>query len=499
MIRGTGSLFLSGCFAIVVGTLMFRFWRLGERSFHAFRFTREAERWEEEEEIAVVRKHGSGIAVAGESGAFELSPWAMHIACVAIALLLAFLCMDQRTIELLRRFERNVTAATSSYCPEREVLKPSEDPNAPGCALIRRAYALGYAASLGDCEPKIIAQKRGVSICTLRQRDEPLMHYAWRLFDRFLVSAGAHASSAYADKLSREFDERIGRLDALESAELQILTTAPHASHHIFTNLPEPPHPAFGAETCADRYRWLSHRPGHGGQDEGTASRIFEHIFAQLLFESRYAPASGYCREYHVHWGSPNDVCKRLTADPEAVLDALGALPSIRAALERYRLGKKLEAIAVRQVPLEPSAFLSFDCYVEDDASPPERSSTPFSLDGVTLSAEQMRTKPAREGSRLYTDRYDAVAKLLVRGFHYGALLSEAGLERGDASGLERSLEQNDFLLTRLYGLESFDIYLEPGFLADRPDLLDVYPYQLHLRNYVATFRRQYELEKGRL
>jgi hypothetical protein len=42
-------------------------------------------------------------------------------------------------------------------------------------------------------------------------------------------------------------------------------------------------------------------------------------------------------------------------------------------------------------------------------------------------------------------------------------------------------------------------MYLEPGWLADRPDLLEVYPYQRHLSNYVQVFRRQYRRERGRL
>ena len=48
-------------------------------------------------------------------------------------------------------------------------------------------------------------------------------------------------------------------------------------------------------------------------------------------------------------------------------------------------------------------------------------------------------------------------------------------------------------------GLDSIDLYVEPGFLATRPDLLEVYPYQRHLKNYVQTFRRQYLQTRGRL
>ena len=53
--------------------------------------------------------------------------------------------------------------------------------------------------------------------------------------------------------------------------------------------------------------------------------------------------------------------------------------------------------------------------------------------------------------------------------------------------------------MTRLYGLDSLDIYLDAGWLAQRADLLEVYPYQRHLKNYVQVFRRQYRRERGRL
>src|SRR5262249_47174509 len=43
--RGWGTLFVAGCFAAVVGTLIFRFWRLGERSQHYFRWSSEPTPW----------------------------------------------------------------------------------------------------------------------------------------------------------------------------------------------------------------------------------------------------------------------------------------------------------------------------------------------------------------------------------------------------------------------------------------------------------------------
>src|SRR5262249_27004628 len=154
-----------------------------------------------------------------------------------------------------------------------------------------------------------------------------------------------HTGSAYSTKLWRDFVERFHRLEPLRRAEQQVLSSAPHASHHIFTNLSDPQDGAVREETCADRYRWLAHPPPPG--EKARESKVFERVVAQLLFESRYEPAAGYCREYHVHWGAPADACQRLAARPEATLANVEALKSVRAALERYGLGKQLESIAV--------------------------------------------------------------------------------------------------------------------------------------------------------
>lgn len=128
-----------------------------------------------------------------------------------------------------------------------------------------------------------------------------------------------------------------------------------------------------------------------------------------------------------------------------------------------------------------------------------ERWSAPVKLDGLELTAEELTVAPLASDAPLFVERYDEIATLLTRGFHYGALLSEAGLEGSGSEGLEPSFSKNDFEMSRLFGLEAVDIYLDPGWMAHRADLLEVYPYQLHLKNYVKVFRGQYRRERGRL
>jgi hypothetical protein len=500
LLREPDALFVAGLFGVLVGTLMFRFWRLHEKSATYFRFARDATLFENEGHFL-----GGGsarIAVGKNEGdAFDLKPPAQLCLCVGVALLVGLGSIDARAIELLARARKSVAQSSTSFCPELEnkPANPADDPNAPGCELVRRAYALGYAKDLGQCG---VNQTRAAAaaVCTLRQRDEPFVHYAWRLLERF----GAGASkvldpSAFASSKT-DFEARITRLDSIRSAQREVLSSAPHSSHHIWVNLPDPGGSGLTRASCEDRYRFLSHRPAPTDPSKA-ASQVFEHVLAQLLFESRYEPAAAYCREVQIHWGAGDDACKRLTEDPEKFLAESGVLPHVHAVLDRWRLGNELAALGKqrsnRQLP--PQAFVSFSCYVEKPQGSLKRASWPATIEGLDFTAEELTVRALDPNATLYVDRYEAVASLLIRGFHYGALLSEAGLDLAGGEGLEPSFSKSDFEMSRLFGLEAVDLYLSPSWLAHRPDLLEVYPYQLHLKNYVKVFRGQYRRERGRL
>ncbi|HEX4458822.1 MAG TPA: hypothetical protein VIA18_12685, partial [Polyangia bacterium] len=277
---------------------------------------------------------------------------------------------------------------------------------------------------------------------------------------------------------------RLDRAGERGRAELTMLATAPHASHQLWTNLLDPGDGAFRPSSC-DRYRSLPHRPAPTpAAKDGRASQVFEHVLGQLMFESRYQPAAASCREVHVHWGAALDTCKRLAAgDPRPLL----ASTDVATVLERERLAHA-----------QPSgAFVTFQCYFEGDTQ--ALTATPFDFAGHHFTVAELHVPPSPAGDTLFSDRYDAVARLLAPGFHYGALLSEAGLDAHAAGGMQAAFAGRDYLLTRLYGLDAVDIYLDPGFLTTRPDLLEVYPYERHLRNYVELFRRQYARLRGRL
>jgi hypothetical protein len=342
---------------------------------------------------------------------------------------------------------------------------------------MRRAFALGYVKSLGECAPKAQKAATTVAPCTRRQHDEPALHYAWRLLKSAWSKLSARTDSSYVKKVQEDFGTGVGRL---EHGEQSTLASAAHASHHLWTNLPDPGKHGIFDPKCTERYLKLPHRPAPTGDKR--ASQVLDHVLGQLLFEIRYEPAAGTCREFHVHWGAPLDTCKRLAANPEAVLSST----DVRNVIARDRAGRE---------PL--SRIVSFQCYFEGDTAAP--TSTPFTFAGQPFAVDEIHVPPSPPGATLFIDRYDALARLLVRGFHYGALLSDAGIDSASANGMQAAFGGHDYLLTRLYGLDSVDIYLDAGWLAGRPDLLEVYPYERHLRNYVQLFRRQYTRLRGRL
>lgn len=477
MAHGPRSLFLIGCFAAVVGPLMVSFWRLGEKSQHAFGWGKTASMWETEGTL--LGSESWGLTMAPNRGrTFELGARGQYLVTIGIALLVALSCIDARTVALLQRFVSSLGVSESSYCREQETLTKIDQANAPGCELMRRAVALGYAADLGPCAPREEIEKN-TAICQLRQRDEPWAHYGWRLLQRsvegFLAPRPASASTA-----------RLDRLETVAVAQKQILVTAPRASHHIWTNLPAPGKKRL--QSCTERYRSLAHRPAASLGATG----IFEHILGQLLFETRYEPSAGDCRELTIHWGAPADICTRLAANPAQVLVADGVLSDVRAVLEREGARKELHPTA----PL-PQGYLSFACWIEGGG--PSQRSFSFVLDGRGFTAHEIHVPPADPAAELHSDRYNWVAKLLAGNFHYGALLSEAGAQHAASGGLEAFFEPSDYLFSRTFGMESHDIYLEPGWIVRRRDLLEIYPYELHLKNYVQIFRRQYRLLRGRL
>jgi hypothetical protein len=95
---------------------------------------------------------------------------------------------------------------------------------------------------------------------------------------------------------------------------------------------------------------------------------------------------------------------------------------------------------------------------------------------------------------------YKRLAALLTEGFGYGRLTSNESVgARPEDATMVAAFRDPALLLTKLDLLRDADLFLGNEWLTDRPDLLEVYPYHLHLKNFVEVFRRQYKLHRGRL
>src|SRR5262249_22552504 len=176
--------------------------------------------------------------------------------------------------------------------PEPEPPQPVEDE--AGCALVKRAFQLGYAKSLGSCAPKQAQVKAPVEkqavkqeVCERRQLDEPFTHFAWRRVGEAL--AGASPVDATSERVAT-FQIRVDHAGDLLADIKHAITGTPHASHHLWVNLPDP-HPASvgerftGSERCSQRFADLPLWPAWQPGDE---ARLVEHVLGQLLFPTRF-------------------------------------------------------------------------------------------------------------------------------------------------------------------------------------------------------------------
>jgi hypothetical protein len=282
----------------------------------------------------------------------------------------------------------------------------------------------------------------------------------------------------------------------------------PRSSHHIITNLPDP-RPRLRDRVgrmlehgCGARLAHLQHFPPMEAGPRG-ASVMFEHVLDQLMFNPIYKPIVAQCEEIVVHWGAPANACTEIEASAQDALDELGALDSARAVLA-WREGRAdLRGVDARHAldVAAPSRIVSFQCLMFDEAAQPapavERAIT---LDGITFTVREARTKPITADGASQIRLYKQLAALLAPSFGYGRLTSNQAIGAApEEAALAESFRQPTFMLTRLDLLRDADLFLGNEWLAKRPDLLAVYPYHLHLKSFIEIFRRQYKEHRGRL
>ena len=365
-----------------------------------------------------------------------------------------------------------------------------------------RAYQLGYAKSLGSCGPKPVAHQLD-EVCRKRQRDEPYAHYAWRLLD---TRVAALTSGDTGAGLLDRFAGQLEHVEALFDSTVDSVAMRPRSSHHLFTNLPDP-RPSFGerveaavARGCGARLAQLAHFPRMADTATGRG-KLVEHVVDQLMFNPAYKPVVAQCGETIIHWGAPADTCIRLAAQPREVLADAGALAPVLELLTWRRRKSQLAGLHMRELGEPPPAerVASFQCLMfgDVDQAPVEREVV---LDGDKLRVRDARMKPLGPDGASQVRLYKRLAELFAEGFGYGRLTSNESVgARSDDATMVAAFRDPSLILTKLDLLRDADLFLGNAWLADRPDLLEVYPYHLHLRTFVEIFRRQYRLHRGRL
>lgn len=380
----------------------------------------------------------------------------------------------------------------------------------PGCALVKRAFELGYAKDLGDCAPKKLAVAAPVvapvrEVCTKRQHDEPYLHYTGR---QLAGAAAALTEANPIEAVSERIDTtqvRLRYLDTLIAHQLHAIRGSPHASHHLWVNLPDPRQGAFLSDLispprCDDRYVDLPLWP-----EAMPPGRLVEHVLGQLVFATRHGNPPGSCRDYAIHWGAPADACEQLRADPARFLGDQGALATVRAVLDRRRrqlevrrLAEDLGERATVAEPPAPELVVSLQCLIVDPAGTGAASGGEVVVDGDRLPVREVRIpEPSSDGAGPI-DVYAALGALLA-GDAYGGAAADSVERLAAAPPVADDLAGPGFLLTRLDRIHDADPFLGVRWPLERPDLVDVYPFHRHLGTFVDAFRRRYRAQRGRL
>ncbi|MEM6733694.1 MAG: hypothetical protein AAF658_19195, partial [Myxococcota bacterium] len=435
--------------------------------------------WPEENAWLGVSRLGIAIG-SNDGGARELPRVFSLVTVVSTTFVIGVTTLDARALHLLEGFPERLGSVTGRLCPEPGTAVTKKKDDKLGCALVRRAYALGYADSLGDCEE---SEEIEIEICTLRQSDEPLLHYAWRRLRESSARWTTVGQTTPLQEAVEEFRRNTERIQPLYETQADVLGAAPRAAHHVFTNLPHPggliggtAGELFDPRSCTERYRRLSHR--HEPSEDATleSSRAFDHVFGQLLFETRYDDPVGYCPEYVVHWQSPSDVCERLVKDAAIALDDVGARAMTDRVFDRYERERNLSAVRpslgknARSRPVQ--WVLSFQCYMEEERFAPLQRNMDVTYRGKQFTVVELRAPPPPPGRP--AERYGLVASLMAPEFQYGLLFSEAlNDDDPEAQVSQAFFAEDGGYLSRLGLLSTIDVFLRDNWLLERPDMLE--------------------------
>jgi len=523
-------LFYIGLFSSFTSALFYRFWELKEKSRYRFGYSKGGVQKDGDMRLLYYKHHLVTIGPNSDYRAYELPPVLQRGIYTVVFLFFCFLTFSNRGLKLIKAFPESIDLATSRYCQDKEV-EDKDDPEMLGCKLLRRAYQLGFTKELGNCETKLEGEGEE-AICKFRQKDEPYLHYTWRQIDGFWAKLKKRTSVERREIEKAKFDKQLDQLKPLLEVRTHAMQSSPRAAHHLWTNLPRPGGwfsrnvgRVLNPGRCLTEYRDMSHTPVVEKDDPRADGVVLDHIFGQLLFNPRIHDSVGYCREYHIHWEAPLDSCQRLAKNPKKFLEEHAALESVNIVLDRFALVKKMGDLKKTLDELDPPPveetkndkkekvelpkpilaknITSFQCFMEKEKGITKRNFHKFKYRNHRFLAwETTVTKEGRknEETKVPVFAYKKFASLMAPGFVYLGFLSNRGTDSVDGDVITKRMFVNpEYRITKLEFLKNADIFLGEDWIQRRDDVLEVYPWYHHLYHFVKMFRREYELQRGRL
>lgn len=528
--------FFIGLFAVVMGVGFYNFWKLGKKSLYTLHFTKTKYMPEGVNILFIYKDFSFAISNRNRVKAYtvELPSILRHILSVAIFLCFALIILDNGEFDKLKKFPAEVLQAEADFCPDSE--DAIDAPPKAGCELIIRAFKLGYAKDLGICEPKKIDPEK-LEVCQKRREDEPYLHYMSRLLFRSIDTQKAFFETNKAKKIEDKFRLQLKELEVLKDYQKNAISAAPRASHHIWTNLPYPENkfveqyrkylkPSF----CIEQFQNQTNTVRLDNDDERRDSKMLEHIYGQLLFNPKSKDTVAFCKEYKIHWGSKPDTCKRLAKNPRDVLQESKALSEVELVLKRHDIAnsilnleekiQNIEAAPVKdknkkntivkvkiakdkQQIRKKNELVSFQCFMQTDGARAKSYKRKVKFDNTKFLVRTRYFPKMESKGDSQISMYKEFSRMLENRFHYSKLKSRSDinieLDLTRTHDDTKLLQDPSYLLSRLEKLKNVDIFLDNKWVLERDDLLDIYPYHVHLKNYVKSFRLEYRESRGRL
>ena len=274
---------------------------------------------------------------------------------------------------------------------------------------------------------------------------------------------------------------------------------------------------------------------------------MLEHVYGQLLFNPKSKLTIGFCKEYQIHWNSEPELCDKLASNPKSVLQQEDVLPEVELVLHRHDVAnalltleesirdienvkenpevlkeytsgtvegmvseKKKTQIDVKskiakskQQIRKKNELVSFQCFMRVTTPDHKTKVSKFNIDDSEFTVTTRYFPVLENNSESQISMYNEFSKVLEDRFHYSQLTSRSDVKiegvSSEAADNEKFLQQPTYLFTRLDILKNVDIFLGNNWVLEREDLLKVYPYHVHLQNYVTKFREKYQERHGRL